>query len=115
MSSEASKEGKEKVTTAPAEEKPKRTFPPNHIFIGKKPVMNYAMSALIQLSQSGEIVLKARGMAISRAATVASIIINKFGANTYEIKNIKIDTEQVGSGEQVRNVSTMEITIVKKA
>ncbi|GBC74956.1 hypothetical protein HRbin06_00264 [archaeon HR06] len=109
MSSEAKSEAGKKV-----EEKPKKIFPPNHIFIGKKPVMNYAMSALIQLSQGWEVVLKARGMAISRAATVASIIVNRLGANSYEIKNIKIDTEQVGSGDQVRNVSTIEIVIGKK-
>jgi len=41
-----------------------RTSPPNHIFVGKKPVMSYAMSALIQLTQAGEVVVKARGMAI---------------------------------------------------
>src|SRR6059036_482836 len=30
-----------------------RSSPPNHIFVGKKPVMSYAMSALIQLTQAG--------------------------------------------------------------
>ena len=29
--------------------------PSNHIYVGKKPVMSYAMSALIQLSQVGEV------------------------------------------------------------
>ncbi len=31
----------------------------------KKPVMNYAMSALMQLTQYGEVVIKARGLAIA--------------------------------------------------
>ena len=48
--------------------------PSNHIYVGKKPVMSYAMSALIQLSQAGEVNIKARGLAISRAVDVAEIV-----------------------------------------
>ena len=97
-----------------AEKKPVRTSPPNHIFIGKKPVMSYAMSALIQLAQLGEVVLKARGMVISRAVDVAEIITKRLGNNAYEVKSIVIDTEQVGTGEDVRNVSTIEIKVGRK-
>jgi len=97
-----------------AEKKPVRTSPPNHIFIGKKPVMSYAMSALIQLAQMGEVVLKARGMVISRAVDVAEIITKRLGNNAYEVKSIVIDTEQVGTGEDVRNVSTIEIKVGRK-
>ena len=43
----------------------------NNIFVGKKPVMSYAMSGLIQLGQTGEIAIKGRGMVISRAVDVA--------------------------------------------
>ncbi|MCP8305753.1 MAG: hypothetical protein H3Z49_01410, partial [archaeon] len=39
-------------TPAPKEAKPERRAPSNHIYIGKKPVMSYATSALIQLTQS---------------------------------------------------------------
>lgn len=99
---------------AAAVKKPERTSPPNHIFIGKKPVMSYAMSALIQLTQVGEVVLKARGMVISRAVDVAEIITKRLGNNAYEVKNIVIDTEQVGSGEDIRNVSTIEIKVGRK-
>lgn len=94
--------------------KPVRASPPNHIFIGKKPIMSYALSSLIQLAQSDEVVLKARGMVISRAVDVAQIITKKLGNNAYEVKSIKIDTEKVGTGENVRNVSTIEITIGRK-
>mgnify|MGYP000467321545 CR=1 FL=1 len=97
-----------------AEKKPARTSPPNHIFIGKKPVMSYAMSALIQLAQMGEVVLKARGMVISRAVDVAEIITKRLGNNAYEVKSIVIDTEQVGEGENARNVSTIEIKVGRK-
>lgn len=96
-------------------ERPPRTSPPNHIFVGKKPVMSYAMSAMVQLAQSGEIVLKARGMVISRAVDVAEIVTKRLGNNTFEIRNIKIDTERLGEGEDIRNVSTIEISVAKKA
>jgi len=102
--------------TAPRpQERPPRTSPPNHIFVGKKPVMSYAMSAMVQLAQSGDIVLKARGMVISRAVDVAEIVTKRLGNNTFEIRNIKIDTEKLGEGEDIRNVSTIEIVIAKKS
>ncbi len=88
--------------------------PPNNIFIGKKPLMTYATSALIQLTQSDNIVLKARGMVISRAVDVAEVITKRLGNNNYEVRKIGIDTERVGEGEDARNVSTIEIIIAKK-
>ena len=93
---------------------PSRSAPPNHVFVGKKPVMSYAMSGLIQLSQMGEVVLKARGMVISRAVDVAEILTKRLGNNQYEIKKVSIGTEQMGEGPETRNVSTIEITVSKK-
>ena len=111
-------EGKEMSSGTPQETseetRPVRTSPPNHIFIGKKPVMSYAMSALIQLAQSGEIVIKARGMVISRAVDVAEIVTKRLGNNAYEVKNVVTDTEMLGAGEEVRNVSTIEIKVGRK-
>ena len=88
--------------------------PPNNIFIGKKPLMTYATSALIQLTQSDNIVLKARGMVISRAVDVAEVIVKRLRNNNYEVTKIGIDTERVGEGEDARNVSTIEIIVAKK-
>src|SRR5713101_4565175 len=78
-----------------------RSSPPNHIFVGKKPVMSYAMSALIQLTQAGEIVVKARGMAISRAVDVAEIVTKRLGNGQFQIKDIGINTEVVGEGAEM--------------
>ncbi len=100
---------------AAAPVRPPRTAPFNHIYIGKKPVMSYAMSALIQLAQSSEVVLKARGMVISRAVDVAEIVTKRLGANAYTVKEIKIGTERLGEGELIRNVSTIEISLGPKA
>ncbi|MBH59498.1 MAG: DNA-binding protein [Thaumarchaeota archaeon] len=85
--------------------------PTNNIFVGKKPVMSYAMSGLIQLGQTGEIVIKGRGMVISRAVDVAQIITERLGKGKYSTKSIKIDTDVLGEDDNKRNVSTIEIII----
>ena len=89
-------------------------IPPNTVFVGKKPVMSYAMSALIQLAQSGEITIKARGMVISNAVDVAEIVSKRLGNNAYEVKSVAIDTEKVGAPGEERNVSTIEIKLGRK-
>ena len=86
----------------------------SNVFVGKKPIMSYAMSSIIQLGQTGEIMIKARGMVISTAVDVAEIVVKRLGNNKYDVKNIKIDTEQLGEVGQVRNVSTIEILIAEK-
>src|SRR5712692_9731000 len=91
-----------------------RSAPPNHIFVGKKPVMSYAMSALIQLTQAGEIVVKARGMAISRAVDVAEIVTKRLGNGAFSVKDIRIGTEVVGEGSETRNISSIEIVVGKQ-
>ena len=90
-----------------------RSSPANHIFVGQKPVMNYAMSALIQLTQAGEVVVKARGMAISRAVDVAEIVTKRLGAGQFKVKDIGINTEVVGEGPEQRNISSIEIVVGK--
>jgi len=90
-----------------------RSSPPNHIYVGKKPVMSYAMSALIQLAGSGECVVKARGMAIGRAVDVAEIVTKRLGNGQFKVKDIGINTEVVGEGAEMRNVSSIEIVVGK--
>ena len=100
--------------TAPAQSAPaQRSAPYNHIFVGQKPVMNYAMSALIQLTQAGEVVVKARGMAISRAVDVAEIVTKRLGNGQFKVKDIGINTEVVGEGPEQRNISSIEIVVGK--
>jgi archaea-specific DNA-binding protein len=87
----------------------------NHIYVGKKPVMSYAMSALIQLSQNGKVIIKARGLAIGRAVDVAEIVTKRLGNGAFAVKNIAISTEQVKSVDtgEMRNVSSIEILVAK--
>ncbi len=83
------------------------------VFVGNKPVMNYVLAALTQLNEgAGEVTIKARGRAISRAVDVAEILRNRFMPNL-SIKGIKIDTEELESEGRSVNVSTIEIALVK--
>ena len=101
------------MRTGPQVSSQERRSPPDHLYIGKKPVMGYAMSALIQLTQMGEIIIKARGLAISRAVDVAQIVTKRLGNGAFAIKDVRIDTEVVGEGEETRNVSSIEIIVGK--
>ena len=86
----------------------------NVIFIGNKPPMNYVMAVISQLATgSKEVVLKARGRAISRAVDVAEIVRRRFEKDL-KIKDIKISTEEVTSEEGRKiNVSSIEIYLKK--
>jgi len=82
----------------------------NTVYIGKKPTMNYVLAVVTQFnSGSMDVIIKARGRAISRAVDVAEIVKNRFLHGT-QIKDIKITTEQL-SGEDgaIANVSSIEI------
>jgi len=91
-----------------------KTTSNNTIFIGQKPLMVYVASAFSSLLRKGEVVVKARGRFVSKAVDVAVTLTRRFGFDNYEVKSIKTDTEQVGSGEQTRYVSTIEIKVGKK-
>jgi DNA-binding protein len=87
------------------------------ILIGKKPVMNYVLACLTMIQNgANEVVLKARGRAISKAVDIAEITRKKF-AQDLVVKNIKIDTEQIKNPEtgNVSNVSSIEIYLGKAA
>jgi len=57
------------------------------IFIGKKPLMTYVTSAIIQLSALPSITIKARGQSIGPAVDVAQILLRR--TNVFEIGKIK--------------------------
>ncbi|GBC68730.1 hypothetical protein HRbin01_00415 [archaeon HR01] len=82
------------------------------VLIGKKPAMNYVLACLTGFqSGSKEVVVKARGRAISRAVDVVQIVRNRF-LNELQVKDIRIGTEQVtGQENRTLNVSTIEIVL----
>ena len=82
------------------------------IYIGKKPLMTYVTSALIQLANQPKISIKARGLSIGAAVDVAQIIARKTENAGFAVGNIKIGSEQMQSQDgRTRNVSTIEIEV----
>lgn len=88
----------------------------NVIYVGSKPSMSYVLAVVTQFnSGSDDVIIKARGRAISRAVDTAEIVRNRFVTDA-KIKDIKIDTESITNEEEGRtsNVSAIEIWLVKK-
>src|SRR3989338_9255642 len=86
------------------------------IFIGKKPLMAYVTSTLIQLANLPAVRIKARGLSIGRAVDVSQIISRKTEHAGYSIGEIKIGSEQLESQDgKTRNVSTIEIEVKRNS
>ena len=90
----------------------------NIIYIGKKDTMIYVSSAIMELLSSDEIIIKARGNAISTAVNVSMIVLRKT-KDKFKITDTKLDEEQVqdtdeNGQEKTRAVSSIQITIGKK-
>ncbi len=86
----------------------------NVIYVGNKPPMSYVLAIVTQFnSGSTEVVVKARGRAISRAVDAAEITRNRFVTDA-KIKEIRIGTEAITNEEgRTSNVSSIEITLTK--
>ena len=82
------------------------------IFIGNRPPMNYVMAAITQFHNgSSEVVLKARGRAISVAVDVAEIVRNRF-LSDIKVNSIEIGTETVENERKEKfNVSSIIIRL----
>jgi len=88
----------------------------NVIYVGKKPPMSYVLAVITQFNTSGsdEVVIKARGRAISTAVDTAEIVRNRFATDA-KLKEIKISTESITNEEgRTSNVSSIEICLTKK-
>lgn len=86
----------------------------NTIFVGRKPSMAYVLGVITQFSDGKkEVLIKARGKAISRAVDVAEIVRRRF-VNGLEVKSIQIGTEERELEDKTKiNVSTITITLSK--
>ena len=105
------------VTTEPTQttKRTESSGPRDTIYIGKKPLMAYVTSTLIQLSNIPCVSIKARGMSIGRAVDVSQIISRKTENAGYTIGNIKLGSEALESQDgRTRNVSTIEIEVKRK-
>ena len=92
----------------------KRRTDENVIYVGNKPPMSYVLAVVTQFQSGGsdEVVIKARGRAISRAVDTAEIVRNRFIKDA-KLKDIKIGTETITNEEEGRtfNVSSIEIIL----
>jgi DNA-binding protein len=85
----------------------------NIIYVGNKPVMNYVLAVVTQFNNGAdEVLIKARGRAISRAVDVAEIARKRF-LSEVDVKDISISTESLATENGDTNVSAIEITVGK--
>ena len=85
------------------------------IFIGKKPLMTYVTSTIVQLATKPNVTIKARGLTTSIAIDGAQIVIKKTKP-AFEIDNVSINSESlVSSDGKNRDVSTIDISIKRTA
>lgn len=84
-----------------------------NIYIGSKPVINYVTALVTALQRNPTVNVMARGRAISSAVDVVEVCKRSF-LKDIKIEDIKIGTEQMGNGDELRNVSTIQIRLNKE-
>ncbi len=86
----------------------------NVVYVGNKPPMSYVLVVTTQFNGgAAEVILKARGKAISRAVDVAEIVRNRFMPGTL-VDRIFTGTEELPRKEGgTTNTSTIEIILKK--
>jgi DNA-binding protein len=86
----------------------------NTIFVGNKPVMNYVLAVVTQFNNGAqEVIVKARGKAISRAVDATEIVLNRFLQNVVK-KSIMTSTEVVDTEDGKTHVSSIEIILIAR-
>jgi len=93
-----------------AKEKGKDNSKDNIIAIGKKDMHKYVTSALIQLQNSNNIMIVARGRQIARAVSLSQILKNKFN---FKIGKVEIGTEEIETESGKANVSNISIEVFR--
>lgn len=100
------------VQSQPNQQNRENSLTRDAIYIGKKPLMAYVTSTLIQLANQPSVTIKARGLSIGRAVDVSQIILKRMENAGYAVGDITIGSETVQAEDgRTRNVSTIEIQI----
>ncbi|MBA2839601.1 DNA-binding protein [Methanococcus maripaludis] len=87
----------------------------NIVYVGNKGVMNYVLAVITQFNSENadEVIVKARGKAISRAVDVEEMVRKRFMPEV-KIKEINLGTDHIqGEDGKSINVSTIEIILFK--
>ena len=85
-----------------------------NVYIGSKPVINYVTALVTAFQRNPTVNVMARGRAISSAVDVVEVCKRSF-LKELQIEDIKIGTEQMGDGGELRNVSTIQIILNKNS
>ncbi|HIE31824.1 MAG TPA: DNA-binding protein Alba [Methanosarcinales archaeon] len=85
------------------------------VFVGKKGVMDYVMAIMAQFNKdAGDVVVKARGHAISRAVDAVEVTRNRYMKDIV-VTNIEIGTDEMeGKRGDMVNVSWIELFLSRK-
>ena len=85
----------------------------NVVYVGNKPVMNYVLAVVKEFNNgASEVIIMARGKAISRAVDAVEVSRNRFLTDA-KINGITIGTEKMVSENRASNVSIIEIVLGK--
>ena len=87
---------------------------PENIYIGSKPVLNYVTALVTALQKDPNVNVMARGRAISSAVDVVEVCKRSYVTDII-VDDILIGTEKMGDGDDLRDVSTIKIKLVKPA
>ena len=88
-------------------------FEGNVMFIGKKPIMSYVLTAIPKLEELGGLTVRARGMSISKAVDVALITVDR-SKGEVRMGEIGINTEVLpGADGNPLNVSSIKISLIR--
>ena len=85
-----------------------------NVYIGSKPVINYVTALVTAFQRNPTVNVMARGRAISSAVDVVEVCKRSF-LKEIQIEDITIGTEQMGDGDELRNVSTINIKLNKNS
>lgn len=85
---------------------------PENVYIGSKPILNYVTALVTALQREPTVNVMARGRAISSAVDVIEVCRRSF-LKDMNVEDIKIGTEKLGEGDDMRNVSTIKILLSK--
>ncbi len=81
-----------------------------NIYVGSKPILNYVTAIVTAFQRAPSVNVLARGRAISSAVDVVEVCRRSF-LKDLNVDEIKIGTEQMGSDDDLRNVSTINIQL----
>ncbi len=86
----------------------------NVIYVGKKSIMNYVLAVVTQFnSGANEVVIKARGKAISKAVDIKEVAVNRYLPNI-KTKSIVTSSEELMNEDGTKSkVSAIHITLAK--